>query len=69
MTFENCDKVHVGSTCKKLEERLQHHVTQQTSQMFKYRSYKHKIELIVKAPSKDRKTLKKVEMNISTIML
>lgn len=68
VTFENCDKLYVGSTCDKLEVRLQWHKTNKLSQVFKNRRYNPKIELIVKAPSRDRKTLEKRKMNISTNM-
>ena len=61
VTFENCDKVYVGSTCDKLEVRLQWHKTNKLSQVFKNRRYNPKIEPIVQAPSRDRKTLEKVE--------
>ena len=49
------------STCEDLNIRLKWHVSNKTSQEYKNRRYIPKIEFIVKAPSKDRKTLEKVE--------
>ena len=61
VTFENSDKIYVGLTCEKLDIRLKCHATNKTSQVYKNRKYIPKIKLIVKAPSKDRKPLEKVE--------
>ena len=54
-------KVYVGSTCEELEIRLSWHLTNPKSQVYKNRDKNPKIELIVKAPSGDKKSLEKVE--------
>ena len=61
VTFESSEKVYVGSACENLDLRLKWHITNKTSQVYKNRRYIPKIELLVKAPSRDRKTLEKVE--------
>ena len=55
------DKVYVGSTCEDLETRLSRHLKDRKSQIYKYRKKKPQIELIVKAPTNDKKSLEKIE--------
>ena len=57
VTFENSDKIYAGLTCEKLDIRLKCRVANKTSQVYKNRKYIPKMKLIVKAPTKDRKTL------------
>ena len=60
MVFSN-KKVYVGSTCEELKTRLEGHLTNKNSAVFKYKDKKTKIELIINAPSYDKKSLGKVE--------
>ena len=60
ITFSN-GKVYVGSTCLTLDERLKSHLSDTKSQVYKYSKYKPKIELIVKAPTFDKKKLEEIE--------
>ena len=60
VTFDN-EKVYIGSTCEELETRLKWHLWNTKSQVFKYKNNNPKIQLIVKAPSYDKKSLEKVE--------
>ena len=60
VSFEN-ENIYVGSTCELLETRLKWHLSNNKSQVFKHKSKKPKIELIVNAPSNDKKSLEKVE--------
>lgn len=60
MTFDD-DKVYVGSTCENIETRLKWHLTNNKSQVYKHRNNNPRIELIVNAPSIDKKSLEKVE--------
>ena len=60
VTFDD-GKIYVGSTCEELETRLSWHLTNPKSQVYKNRDKNPKIELIVKAPSGDKKSLEKVE--------
>ena len=55
------DKVYVGSTCEDLETRLSRHLKDPKSQIYKHRKKKPQIELIVKAPTNDKKSLEKIE--------
>ena len=55
------DKIYVGSTCEDLETRLSRHLKDRKSQIYKYRKKKPQIELIVKAPTNDKKSLEKIE--------
>ena len=57
---EKCDKLYVGSTCQELQDRLHEHVTDKKGAVYKYRNDKLKIELLVYAPCKDKKSLVKV---------
>ena len=59
--FEQCDNLYIGSTCQELEARLQNHVTDKRSAVYMYRNNEPKISLIERVPSKDRKSLEKVE--------
>lgn len=61
IVFEKCDRVYVGCPCQKLQDRLNEHVIDKKSALYKYRNDKSKIELLVYAPSKDKKSLIKVE--------
>ena len=60
VTFNN-EKIYVGSTCEELKTRLRCHLKDKKSQVFKHRANRPKIELIVNAPSSDKKSLEKVE--------
>ena len=53
--------VYVGSTCEELETRLKWHLSDKKSQVFKYKKENPKIQLIVNAPSNDKRGLEKVE--------
>ncbi|XP_068677184.1 uncharacterized protein [Montipora foliosa] len=55
------DKVYVGSTCEDLATRLSRHLKDPKSQIYKFRKKKPQIELIVKAPTNDKKSLEKIE--------
>ena len=59
VTFHN-EMVYVGSTCEELETRLKWHLTNNKSQVFKHKNNPN-IELIVNAPSFDKKSLEYVE--------
>ena len=56
VTFDN-GYVYIGSTCEELETRLKWHLTNNKSQVFKYINKNPKIELIVNAPSNNKKKL------------
>ena len=60
VTF-NDGKVYIGSTCEELETRFKWHLSNNKSQVFKNRNENPKIELIINAPSNDKKSLEKVE--------
>ena len=60
VTFDN-KMVYVGSTCEELETRLKWHLSNKKSQVFKHKDENHKIELIINAPSNDKRSLEKVE--------
>ena len=55
------DKVYIGSTCEDLATRLSRHLKDNKSQIYKYRKKKPVIELVVKAPTNDKKSLEKIE--------
>ena len=55
------DKIYVGSTCEDLTTRLSRHLKDPKSQIYKHRKKKPQIELIVKAPTNDKKSLEKIE--------
>ena len=55
------DKIYVGSTCEDLATRLSRHLKDPKSQIYKHRKKKPQIELIVKAPTNDKKSLEKIE--------
>ena len=55
------DKVYIGSTCEDLATRLNRHLKDPKSQIYKYRKKKPVIELIIKAPTNDKKSLEKIE--------
>ena len=61
ITFDD-GKVYVGSTCENLETRLRWHKTNPKSQVYKNKDKNPKIELIIDAPSKDKKALEKSEI-------
>ena len=60
VTFDN-EMVYVGSTCEELETRLKWHLSNNKSQVFKYKNKNPKIELLMNTPSFDKKSLEKVE--------
>ena len=60
VTFGN-EMVYVGSTCEELKTRLKWHLSNKKSQVFKHKDKNPKIELIIDAPSNDKKSLEKVE--------
>ena len=55
------DKIYVGSTCEDLATRLSRHLKDPKSRIYKHRKKKPQIELIVKAPTNDKKSLEKIE--------
>ena len=55
------NKIYVGSTCEDLATRLSRHLKDPKSRTYKYRKNKPQIELIIKAPTNDRKSLEKIE--------
>ena len=55
------DKVYIGSTCEDLATRLSRHLKDPKSQIYKFRNKKPQIELVVKAPTNDKKSLEKIE--------
>lgn len=61
VTFEKNDKHYIGSTTQLLENRLDEHLLNPKSAVYKYRDNNPKIELICLCPCKDKKTLEKVE--------
>ena len=60
VTFDN-KTIYVGSTCEELETRLKWHLSSNKSQVFKHKDKNPQIELIINAPSNDKKGLEKVE--------
>ena len=60
VTFDN-EMVYVGSTCEELETRLKWHLSNNKSQVFKYKNKNPKIELLMNIPSSDKKSLEKVD--------
>ena len=60
MTFDN-KMVYVGSTCEELETRFKWHLSNSKSQVFKHKDKNPKIELLIDAPSNDKRGLEKVE--------
>ena len=60
MTFSD-KKLYIGSTCEDLQTRLKYHLSNKKSQVFKHKDKKPKTELIINAPSNDKKSLEKVE--------
>ena len=54
-------KIYVGSTCENLETRLKWHLSNSKSQVYKFSKFKPKINLIVNAPSFDKKKLEEIE--------
>ena len=61
--FDN-GKIYIGSTCEELEMRLAWHLTNPGSQVYKYKNNNPEIELIVGAPSSDKKHLEILKRNI-----
>ena len=57
ITFEQNDKIYIGSTCRELPDRLDGHKTCQKSAVYKYRDCGPHIELIVDCPSKGKRAL------------
>lgn len=60
VTFDD-EKVYVGSTCEELETRFKWHLSSNKSQVFKHKDKNPKVELIINAPSNDKRSLEKVE--------
>ena len=60
VTFDN-KMVYVGSTCEELETRFKWHLSNSKSQVFKHKDKNPKIELLIDAPSNDKRGLEKVE--------
>ena len=60
VTFDN-NLVYVGSTCEELETRFKWHLSNSKSQVFKHKDKNPKIELLIDAPSNDKRGLEKVE--------
>ena len=60
VTFDN-KMVYVGSTCEELETRFKWHLSNSKSQVFKHKDKNPKLELLIDAPSFDKKSLGKVE--------
>ena len=60
VTFSD-DSIYVGSTCKDLQTRLKYHLANNKSQVYKHEDKNPKIELIVNAPSKDKRSLENIE--------
>ena len=59
--FEHNDKVYVGCSIRNLQTRLQEHITDKKSPVYKYKDDNLTIIPIIRAPCKDRKELNKVE--------
>jgi len=60
------ENVYIGSTCEELKTRLKwrasiSNLSSNKSQVFKHKDKNPKIELIIDAPSNDKKSLEKVE--------
>ena len=53
--------LYIGSTCEDLQTRFNQHLVNNKSQVFKHKDKKPKIELIVNAPSKDKRSLENME--------
>ena len=60
VTFSD-KKIYVGSTCEELSTRLSWHLTNKNSQVYKNKDKSPEIELIVNAPSNDKKSLENIE--------
>ena len=58
--FDN-EMVYIGSTCEELETRLKWHLSNNKSQVFKYKNTNPKIELLMNTPSFDKKSLERLE--------
>ena len=61
ISFDN-DKIYIGFTCEELETRLKWHLTNEKSQVFKFKNNNPKIELIVNCPCDSRKSLEQTEI-------
>ena len=59
MKLHLCDKRYIGSTWNELNIRLQQHITNKKSQIFKYRKYKPKLNLSLMLQARTKKLLKK----------
>ena len=60
VSFDN-GLIHVGSTCEELETHLKWHLSNNKSQVFKHKDKNPKIELLINAPSNDKRGLERVE--------
>ena len=61
ISFELIDKLCVGCSTPNLQERLDEHIIDKKSPVYKYRDMKPTIRPIICCPCKDRKELNKVE--------
>ena len=61
ISFELIDKLYVGCSTRNLQQRLDEHINDKKSPVFKYRNMKPTIRPIICCPCKDRKELNKVE--------
>ena len=60
VSFDN-GMVYVGSSCEELETRFKWHLSNNKSQVFKHKDKNPKIELLIDAPSNDKRGLERVE--------
>ena len=61
ISFELIDKLYVGCSIRNLQQRLDEHINDKKSAVYKYRNMKPTIRPIICCPCKDRKELNKVE--------
>ena len=61
ITFQDNDKIHIGSSMRNLQERLKEHMTTNSSPISKYKNDNPTIIPIIKAYCKDETELNKVE--------
>lgn len=60
VSFNN-DKKYIGSTCEDLHIRLKWHLKSKNSQVYKFKNYAPKIELLVNSPCDSKRSLEEVE--------
>ena len=61
ISFELIDKLYVGCSIRNLQQRLDEHINDKKSAVYKYRNMKPTIQPIICCPCRDRKELNKVE--------